>query len=164
MVPVRRELTVDGGEVKTTTLSLKKTEEDRAPTSHERAPLPPPIVTTPEPPPAEKGGAVRTIGYVTAGLGVAGMAVFTIFGLSAKSTFDKLKSECGSKGCSDADHLERIDRGKSAQTMANIGLVVGIVGLGSGGTLILLGGKKKDPGASVGFSNGGATISYQGSF
>jgi len=94
MVPVRRELSIDGGEVKTTTLSLKKADE---PASARAVPLPaaPPKTE----PTADKGGSMRTIGYVAGGVGVAGLAMFTIFGLSTKSTFNRLQSECGAKGC-----------------------------------------------------------------
>ncbi len=44
-----------------------------------------------------------------------------------------------SEGCSDGAHRERIESGKSAQTMANVGLVLGAAGLAASGALLYLG-------------------------
>jgi hypothetical protein len=159
--PVRREVSLDGGELKTLNLSLKKTEQ--APSSPlTPAPAAPPAATSGRP---EEKHPIRTAGYVTGAVGVAGVAVFAITGLMAKSAFNTLDRECGAVGCSDSGHQNDIDRGKSLQAIANVGLVVGVVGLIGGGTMVLLGGgKQKESGARVSLSPGGGIVTYGGSF
>jgi hypothetical protein len=161
--PVRREVNLEGGELKTLNLSVKKTEEGKP--SRELS-LAPATAPAPSPPPAaESKHPVRTAGYVTGAVGVAGLAVFAITGMMAKSTFDTLDRECGAAGCSDAGHLGDVDRGKSLQTVANVGLVVGVLGVVGGGTMILLGGgKSKEAGARAWLSPGGGMVSYGGTF
>jgi hypothetical protein len=160
---VRRDVSLDGGEVKTVILSPKKADEGR---SSVAPPAPPPVEGKTE---ASSAGSMRAIGYVAGGIGVFGVGVFAVTGLMAKSTFDKLDEEC-KKGCSDAGHLGDIDRGKSLQTTANVGLVFGLVGIGTGVTLILLGsGKGSDSpaarsGPSVSFSGSGGSVWYTGHF
>jgi hypothetical protein len=161
MTPVRRDVNLDGGEVKTVIVSPKKADEARVAAS---------AAAPPETKGESSGGSsTRAIGYVAGGIGVFGVGVFTVAGLMAKSTFDKLDDEC-KKGCSDAGHLGDIDRGKSLQTTANVGLVIGLVGLGTGVTLILLGSSKagESPsarsGPSVSLSGGGGSVWYTGHF
>jgi hypothetical protein len=153
VTPVRRDVSLEGGEMKTVILALKKLDDTR-PT----APPPPPEVK----PDVGSGGSMRTAAYVAGGVGVVGLGIFAVTGLMAKSTFDKLDGECKG-GCSDAGHLADIDRGKSLQTTANVGLVLGVVGVGTGVTLFLLGGKSSD-GPSVSLTRGGGTLSYAGRF
>jgi hypothetical protein len=156
-LPARRDVTLDGGEMKTIVLSLKKLDDGRA------AVAPPPAQPETKPAEAGSGSSMRTAGYVAGGLGIVGLGVFTVTGLMAKSTFDKLDSECKG-GCSDAGHLGDIDHGKSLQTTANIGLVLGLVGLGTGVTLVVLGSGKGNEGTSVSLSNGGGSVWYAGHF
>jgi hypothetical protein len=160
VAPVRRDVNLDGGEVKTVILSPKKADDGRTKTE-------PPVVEAKTD--ASSGGSMRAIGYVAGGIGVFGVGVFAVTGLMAKSTFDKLDEEC-KKGCSDSGHLGDIDRGKSLQTTANVGLVIGLVGIGTGVTLIVLGsGKGSDSpaarsGPSVSLSAGGGSVWYTGHF
>jgi hypothetical protein len=159
--PVRRDVSLEGGELKTLNLSLKKTEQAQ---SSPLAPAPAASPAATSGPPEDKH-PIRTAGYVTGAVGVAGVAVFAITGLMAKSTFNTLDRECGAAGCSDSGHQNDIDRGKSLQTIANVGLVVGVVGLVGGGTMVLLGGgKHKESGARVSLSSGGGFVTYGGSF
>jgi hypothetical protein len=159
--PVRKDVSLDGGELKTLNLSLKKAEQGQA-SQLTLAPAAAPPAAAPARP--EEKHPIRTAGYVTGAVGVAGVAVFAITGLMAKSTYSALNRECGA-GCSDSGHQSDIDRGKSLQTIANVGLVVGAVGVVAGGTMILLGGgKQKEPGARVSLSPGGGTVSYGGTF
>jgi hypothetical protein len=156
VAPARRDVNLDGGEMKTVILSLKKLEDGRP------AVAPAPAQPDAKPADAGSGGSMRTIGYVAGGVGIVGLGVFAVTGLMAKSTFDKLEGECKG-GCSDAGHLEDIDHGKSLQTMANVGLVLGVVGVGTGVTLILLGGKAGE-GPNVSFTGSGGSVSYAGHF
>lgn len=89
-----------------------------------------------------KPSSLRPIAYVAGGVGVAGLATFAVFGLMNKSKFDDLESSCTDGHCG-PDRQNDIDSGKRYQTIANIGLAVGVVGLGAGTTLFLLSGSAK---------------------
>jgi hypothetical protein len=143
--------------MKTIILSLKKLDDDR---SAAAPPTAQPVQPTRD---TGSGGSLRTLGFVAGGVGVVGLGVFTVTGLMAKSTFDKLDSECKG-GCSDPGHLGDIDHGKSMQTAANVGLVVGLVGLATGVTFVVLGSGKGSEGASVSVSGGGGSVWYTGHF
>src|SRR5690606_36414471 len=112
------------------------------------------------------GGGVplRTIGFVAAGVGVAGLAAFAIAGSMAKSEFDTLEEECGSARCTDPKYADNVDSGKRMQTIANIGLIVGAVGVVAGGTLIVLGGPSKKEGAGLLVMPGSLGVGYRGRF
>jgi hypothetical protein len=99
------------------------------------------------PPPQETPGRakLRPYAYIAGGVGVAGFAVFTIFGLMSNSDFNDLKSNC-SNGTCPAGKAGEISDGKTFQTVANVGLGVGIVGIAAGATLfgLSLGGTSPD--------------------
>ena len=155
MKPVHMEMSLDAGQLKTVNLVLKPAEDDKS----RAAGAPPPASA----PPAAR--PVRTAGYVAGAAGIVGLGVFTVAGLMAKSTYDTLSRECGAAGCSDAAHRSDIDRGKSLQTVANVGLVVGLVGVAAGSTLILIGSKKRnDVGVAMSWSASGGMVSYRGEF
>jgi hypothetical protein len=81
-----------------------------------------------------------------------------------KSSVSDLEAQCPN-GCTDADHHSQIDRAKTLQTTANIGLVAGLVGIGAGTTLFILGQRSRaDNSVSVSVSSGAATVSYAGRF
>jgi len=99
----------------------------------------------PEPPPPDKtvetpshGGdpKLRPYAYVAGGVGVAGLAVFTVAGLMANSTYSDLQNTC--KGPCPSDRKDDVSAGRTQQTLANIGLVVGVLGVGAGVTLFIL--------------------------
>jgi hypothetical protein len=156
MAPVRREISVETGESKTTILVFKKVDVAPEPAAAK------PEVT------ASKPFPMRAVGFVAGGVGVAGLTVFTVAGLMAKSTFNRMSDVCGATGCSDAGQISEIDKGSSQQTWANVGLVVGLVGLTAGATLVILGGghQGSGPPATVAVSGtpGGGTLSYTGKF
>jgi hypothetical protein len=75
-----------------------------------------------------------------------------------------LEAQCPN-GCTDAEHLGQVDRARTLQTTANIGLVAGLVGIGVGTTLFVLGQSKRgDNSVSASLANGGAVVSYAGRF
>jgi hypothetical protein len=80
--------------------------------------------------------SLRTAAYVTGGVGVAGLATFAVFGLLSNSTYNDLKSACP-HGCP-PDKQNEVDSGITQQTVANVGLAVGLFGLAAGTTLFLL--------------------------
>jgi hypothetical protein len=114
---------------------------------------------------SEASGGSNTLAYVAGGVGVAGLAAFATFGLMANSKFDDLEKACPNDQCP-PDRQEDIDDGKQLQTFANVGLVVGIVGLGTGAALLVFGGGKNDdakrPSAEVTFGYG--SVRVRGSF
>lgn len=127
-----------------------------------------PAVTAPKDDgaPKAKGGSLRTIGFITAGIGVAGIAVFAVAGSMSNSKFDEVESGCGQKRCTDPKYADTIDSGKRLETIANVGLVVGGVGLLAGGAMILFGGPstEKTGSASVDVRPGRFQLGYARSF
>lgn len=99
----------------------------------------------PEPPPrantAEQGDRGPSRGWAlpaalaAGGVGLAGAAMFIGFGVSSQSTFDELMQACGTKCGARRDEVEA---GARAQTIANIGLAVGAVGLAASGVLTVV--------------------------
>jgi tetratricopeptide (TPR) repeat protein len=85
----------------------------------------------------EDGGLSRSWAYLAGGLGVAGMATFGVFGAISQSKFDSLEQDCTNAHCP-PNRESDIDQGKQFQTIANIGLGVGIVGLTAGTVLFLV--------------------------
>jgi serine/threonine-protein kinase len=107
-----------------------------------RAPTPPPATSTP---PVDAGSATgrgktqRVIGLAVGGLGVAGLAVGTGFGLRAKS-----KQKQADKYCQGSDPpqcsqpgVDLLHEGHSSATLANVGFAVGGVALVGGVVLYL---------------------------
>ena len=85
---------------------------------------PPPGVGPKEgPPPSWTVPAALAAGTVA----VAGTGFFIGFGLKSRSIYDELQQSCGAAGCGSAERV-RGDEGKRDQTIANVGLVVGITG------------------------------------
>lgn len=88
------------------------------------------------------GSDLKPYAYIAGGVGVAGLATFAIFGAMASHRYSTLKSECPTGTCPPSRNDE-ISGGKTMQTVANIGLVVGIVGVATGVTLFVLSGPSK---------------------
>lgn len=79
---------------------------------------------------------LRPYAYVAAGVGVVGFAAFAVGGAMSKSTYSDLEDTCG--GPCPQDREDDVSAGKTQQTIANIGLIVGAVGVAGGVTLFLL--------------------------
>ncbi len=80
--------------------------------------------------------------FVAGGVGVAGLITFAVAGAASQTTYDKLVDRCGSTACP-PELANDVDTGKTQQTLANVGLVVGIVGVAAGATLFVIDMKKK---------------------
>lgn len=111
--------------------------------SFDAAPPPEPEVVAPPPPPPEEpegeGNPLLIPAIIAGGVGVVGMGTFAIAGLMSNATFDDLEAKCGGP-CPDREREnDLIDSGKTEQTVANIGLIVGAVGLATGATLFVVG-------------------------
>jgi len=88
------------------------------------------------PEPAEPGVTYPTLTYVAAGVGLAGMATFTVFGLTNNSQYSDLESSCPDNRCPES-LADSAETGRTYQHLANVGLGVGIVGLGTAAALLL---------------------------
>lgn len=142
---VRKEVAVAAG-------ATEKVELDLAPEVAPGAQPRPPERPRPAPPPPTDSRAkqhpLRAYAFVAGGVGVAGLATFTIFGLMNKSKFDDLDSSCDNGHCGPS-RQDDIDAGRRYQTLANVGLVVGVVGIGAGTTLFLLSKPKAEPSTAL---------------
>jgi hypothetical protein len=86
----------------------------------------------------------RTIAYVAGGVGIAGIVSFAVFGAMNDSKYRKLQDSCISNVC-DPDLRGERDTGQTYQTVANVSLVVGAIGLGTSAALLLLSGGDSEP-------------------
>ena len=135
--PVRRALTLTAGQ--RTALTVDAQSGDT---------LGGPAAPPPEPPrPESPTSPLRKWAYVAGGVGVAGLAVFTIGGVMARSTYNDLDSACHGGPCP-SDKSGEISSGKTQQTIANVGLVFGIAGVAAGATLFVLSLPKGSPAAA----------------
>lgn len=78
----------------------------------------------------------RTTAYVAGGIGVAGALSFGVFGLLNHMKYSDVEEQCADTLCSD-DARADAERGHTYQTIANVGLIVGVVGLGTAVALVL---------------------------
>lgn len=85
----------------------------------------------PPPPPRD-----RTLAYASLGVGAAGLATFVIFGAVNQATFNSLHDQCPGGRCAPTLSSE-VDKGRRAQTIANVGFGVALVG-GTVGAILLV--------------------------
>jgi hypothetical protein len=120
---------VDGKETKVSIPALEKVAVDPPASTLKEEESP----TEPPPPPPKT--ARRTAGYVVGGVGLVALGVGTVFGLQTLSKKSASDSRCVA-GCTE-EGKQRMDEAYSSATYANIGLGVGLVGLGVGTYLLL---------------------------
>ncbi len=101
----------------------------------------------PAPPPAPNN-ALRTSAYVAGGIGAVGLITFGIFGALEKGTYSDLQNACHNGPCPPSK-ADTVSSGKMQQTIANIGLVVGAVGVSTGVVLFVLSSPKSTPGGGT---------------
>jgi len=97
------------------------------------------------------GGSLLPYAIMAGGVGVVGMGVFAVAGSMSNGTYSELEDACGGSPCPSSQNSV-IDRGQTEQTIANVGLVVGAVGLAAGAALLVVdltsGGEGADSAAS----------------
>jgi hypothetical protein len=129
---------------------------------------PPPKPATPatnnQPPPAapeERPFHIPTLALVGAGVGVAGAITTIVFAMSAKGDEDDLRSRCA-PNCPSSEKSS-ID---TKLLLANVGMVVGLAGLGFAVVVTILDNKKAPPpaAASVSLDVGPTGAGVHGSF
>ena len=163
---------VNGADGRTLTLDAEAGKTHPLPTGTE-APAAP---TAPAPAPADplkaesatagvdhdSGSGLRTAAWISAGVGVVGAAGFAIFGMMSKNQYDSLEKECPGGRCA-PDRQDDIDGGERNQLFANIGLAVGVLGIGAGATLFVLSsGSDSEKHGRV--TLGPSGVAYRGSF
>lgn len=155
--PVEQDVELEKNGSKTVTLMFDK------PVGLAAQPMPPPPATT--------GGAPRshgphwtTYGLAAGGLGIVGLGVFAVVGYQTRRSFQQLQTECNA-GCSDGAHRDAIARGKTYQTVANVGLAAGVVGTLVGSALTYWGlSNEASARPAVELNVGAMSISCEGSF
>jgi hypothetical protein len=73
------------------------------------------------------GVSYSTLAWVGAGVGVLGLSSLTVFGLMTESQFKALSKECPAGNCP-ASRRADAESGRTFQTLANVGLGVGLAG------------------------------------
>jgi hypothetical protein len=111
--------------------------------------------------PSAKPSPLRPYAYVASGVGVAGLVTFAVAGAMAHSTYADLEKSCGSGACPGSKDGE-ISSGKTQQTVANVGLVVGLVGVAAGATLFVLSLHHDAPGPAAAVVVGPAWLGVRG--
>jgi hypothetical protein len=107
--------------------------------------------------------AQKTFGWITLGVGGAGLAFGTVTGimvLSKKSTLDS-SGQCHDNSCPTTQHTQ-ISSYNSLRPLSTVGLVVGAAGTTAGVTLLLTAPKRKE--ATVSAWVGPASAGVAGSF
>lgn len=107
----------------------------------EPPPKAPPVAAPAEPAddgfdPFDGGSDQRVVAIVAASVGGAGLVMFAGFGLAHASTFADLEDQCPDGRCPPSLEGDA-DTGRTYQTLANVGLVIGAVGLAAGTALFV---------------------------
>ncbi len=90
--------------------------------------------------PPEADGGSQTLAYVVGGVGVAALAVGSVFGVMALGSYGKAEDACPShQGC-DSAATDNRDKAGTQANIANVGIGLGIVGIGVSAVLLLTGG------------------------
>ena len=80
-------------------------------------------------------GGQKVMALVAGGVGVAGIAVGSIFGLMAKSDNDDALKNCRTSTLCTPTGVSQTNDAKSAATVGTVGFIVGAVGLVGGAVL-----------------------------
>jgi tetratricopeptide (TPR) repeat protein len=106
---------------------------------------------------------LRMAAWASAGVGVIGFLGFGTFGYLNLRTYGNLESDCPNGSCK-GDTSTRIDKGKQYQTLANIGLGLGLVGAAASTTLFILSMPHASENSKVAILVGPASVIVDGQF
>jgi hypothetical protein len=142
----KQSVTLPDGGAESVTLTLSPVAPNlvptpAAPTSSAAPPTVP--AASVEPAPSSSG---RTWGYVSLGLGGVGLALGTVFGVSAMGKKSDLEKVCSGGRCPPSAQ-SGIDSMNTSATLSTVGFAVGIVGVGFGTYLLLTSGRSSEAGA-----------------
>jgi hypothetical protein len=104
---------------------------------------------------------LRTYAYIAGGVGLAGLATLAVFGTLAHGTYDDLQNACPNGACPPSKQGE-VSSGKTQETLANVGLAVGIVGVAAGATLFVISLRKAPAGPSAAIVAGPSWVGIRG--
>ena len=119
---LERELALAGGEKMRLVVALPAAEASSGPLSKEE-------------PSSSSKVPLLPMAYASAGVGVAGFALFAIFGLKAASKYDDLDQKC--PGRCGPEYQDEVDAGRRDTSISNVGLALGVIGLAGGATLFV---------------------------
>ncbi|MEO8877009.1 MAG: hypothetical protein ABI461_15560, partial [Polyangiaceae bacterium] len=105
--------------------------------------------------------SLRPYAYVAGGIGAAGLLTFVIAGVLSNSTYGDLQNTCGNAACP-ASMSDEISRGKTEQTIANVGLVFAILGVGTGAALYVISMPPKDSKSTTASISPVVSVGYAG--
>jgi hypothetical protein len=113
------------------------------------APPPAPlrVEARPEAPTSEQSFPLRTAGFVVGGVGIAGLAVGTIFGVLAFSKESQAHDVCPDAGCATPEGVNLHDSARTFATVSTIGFAAGAL-LTAGGLFLVLTAPKDPASAS----------------
>lgn len=154
--PVKKTVTVAAGEKTALTMDA-----GAAPASTGGGSSSSPKTEAPSTP--SEGRDYRTYAYIAGGVGAAGLLTFGIFGAMASSKWSTIKDECGERPCPESKR-DLVEGGKSQQTIANIGLAIGIIGVATGVTLFVISNPKKPSEGTTTAVVGPSFVGITGSF
>jgi hypothetical protein len=145
-------LAVKEGGSGTVVLQLKPLPGAPEPTPAAAAVVAPPLSgeATPVDTSNKPGNGLRVGSYVAFGVGAVGLALGTVFALSAKSKYDDANALCPSFPCSLTQRQsdQRTQLGKDAdskKTLSLVGFIAGGAGVALGTTLFVLSNNQKNP-------------------
>jgi serine/threonine-protein kinase len=125
---------------------------------------PPPVPAEPQPAePTPSGlGTQRILALAAGGVGVAGIAVGTVFGFKAMSKQNDAEATCAGTRCTTTAGADAGNDAHTAGTISTIGMVVGVAGLAGGAVLWFTAPSPATGGTRVGVGPSGVT--WRGSF
>ena len=147
-------------------LELKAGDKKSVDLAHPAAAViaPPPPVTKP----SSGGPGLLPVAIAFGGVGVLGMGLFGVAGGLTLAAESELVDKCGENGpCTSAADDELVDSAQTKQTLANVGLIVGAVGLAAGVTFLVIdiaGSGSSDGSAQTEFVVGPGFAGLQGRF
>jgi hypothetical protein len=104
----------------------------------------------------ERANLPRTLGYVALGVGAAGLAIGTYFGIRALSSQSDSEADCTAGVCRDARGISAHEDAQAFSRAADIGLAIGLSGVAAGCVLLLSSRAQVMPTASP--SGAGASV------
>ena len=114
------------------------------------------------------GPGLLPVAIAFGGVGVLGMGLFGVAGGLTLAAESELVDKCGENGpCTSAADDELVDSAQTKQTLANVGLIVGAVGLAAGVTFLVIdiaGSGSSDGSAQTEFVVGPGFAGLQGRF
>jgi hypothetical protein len=111
-----------------------------------------------EPQPENRGSTQRTIGYALGGVGIVGIGIGAVFGVQALSKSSESDDLCGNP-CSSPEGLKANEDARSAATISNIAIGVGLAAL-IGGVALILTAPSSSPSAAAAHTKRGLSIRF----